>query len=152
MSDDEVGYGKPPKHTQFKPGQSGNPKGKPKGCKNRRTLMDEELNKIVKIKEGSKVKSVTKKEAMLMKLMQDALNGKPHAVKLVLKEVDFLEMYPPITHQEITWGEEQKLLMAELTGYQKEEDEKQKKAEETEKELAELKKLLNELKKTNDIG
>ena len=30
----EVGYGKPPKSTQFKPGRSGNPKGRTKGSRN----------------------------------------------------------------------------------------------------------------------
>lgn len=114
MKNYEIGYAKPPKHTQYKPGQSGNSQGRAKGCKNRRTLMNEELNKLVKIKEGTKVKSVTKKEAMLMKLMQDAMNGKPHAVKVVLREIDFLETHPPQSTEILTWDEEEKLLLKEL--------------------------------------
>ena len=30
----EVGYGRPPQHTQFRPGQSGNPAGRRKGVRN----------------------------------------------------------------------------------------------------------------------
>lgn len=47
----EVGYKRPPKHSQFKPGESGNKKGRPKGTKNFDTIFDEQLNatRLVKI-------------------------------------------------------------------------------------------------------
>jgi hypothetical protein len=39
----KVGYGRPPKHSQFAPGRSGNLNGRPKGSKNMTTLLQEEL-------------------------------------------------------------------------------------------------------------
>ena len=50
----EVGYKKPPKHTQFKKGQIANPKGRPKGAKSLPTLVDEELSAQVKVRIGSR--------------------------------------------------------------------------------------------------
>src|SRR5262249_2514390 len=44
-----VGYGNPPQATQFKPGQSGNPGGRPKGSKNFASLIESELNKRIDI-------------------------------------------------------------------------------------------------------
>ena len=35
----EIGYCKPPKHTRFKPGQSGHPSGRPPGQLNFRTAV-----------------------------------------------------------------------------------------------------------------
>ena len=55
-----VGYGRPPEETRFKPGQSGNPKGRPKGSKNLRTLFAEELRRSVTLKENGKTRRVPK--------------------------------------------------------------------------------------------
>ena len=52
--DYEVGYGRPPKDKQFKKGQSGNPKGRPKGSRNFRTDLQEELQMQVQVTENGK--------------------------------------------------------------------------------------------------
>ena len=66
-SDDEyeVGYGKPPKSGQFKPGQSGNKKGRPKGRKNFETEFLEELYEKVPIKENGKETKVSKQRLVV---------------------------------------------------------------------------------------
>ena len=51
-SDYEVGYGKPPGHTRFAKGQSGNPRGRPPGAKSFTTLLDEALNERVLVEEN----------------------------------------------------------------------------------------------------
>lgn len=81
--DDKVGYGKPPKHSRFKKGVSGNPKGRPKGRKNLATQLLAELNKKVTVREGDKVLRVSKAEAMFKSLMQRAIKGDTKASSLV---------------------------------------------------------------------
>lgn len=49
-NDYEVGYKKPPKHSQFKKGQSGNKKGRPKGSKNANTLIHEIANEVITVR------------------------------------------------------------------------------------------------------
>ena len=58
-SDDyEVGYGRPPKHGQFPPGKSGNPKGRPSRHRNFRLVLETVLNETVRMREGEKVRLV----------------------------------------------------------------------------------------------
>src|SRR5260370_27753852 len=47
-----VGYGKPPRHTRFTRGQSGNPRGRAPGAKNMKTLLSEALNECVIVTEN----------------------------------------------------------------------------------------------------
>jgi len=81
----KVGYGKPPKHTQFKPGNSGNPDGRPKGVKNLATDLVDELGEKVLVTEGSKQVTITKQRAMIKSLMAKALKGDVRAVNTLVK-------------------------------------------------------------------
>src|SRR5205814_10537808 len=69
----QVGYRKPPEGTRFKPGQSGNPKGRPKGVRNFETDLDETLRELVDVNKGGVRRRVTNQKAMLINLLQKAL-------------------------------------------------------------------------------
>ena len=84
QNDDDVGFGKPPKHTQFKPGQSGNPAGRPKGAKNLKTDLEEELRELITVREGGNQKIVSKQRAMLKSLTAKAVQGDPRAAAIVI--------------------------------------------------------------------
>jgi hypothetical protein len=88
MSEDrsyEVGFGKPPKHTRFKPGQSGNPKGRKPGSKNVMTLLEETLFDPVKVRENGKVRRVPAIQACLLNLRNQAIKGDPKALDRVVR-------------------------------------------------------------------
>ncbi len=72
--DYEIGYGKPPKYTQFKPGRSGNAKGRPKGAKNLKTDLKEKLQEKIAIKESGAPKTVSKQRAMIKAQMVEAVH------------------------------------------------------------------------------
>ena len=77
----EVGYGKPPKKTQFKPGQSGNPKGRTKGSKNGiYTYIQRELNSSITLTDGS---HITKEQGLARQLTNKALRGDIQSQKLL---------------------------------------------------------------------
>ncbi len=85
MSDEyEVGHGKPPKHTQFKESQSGNPKGRPKGSNNFRTDVKHTLKEPVRLNKGGKRKTVSTQEAALLRLREKALSGDARALERLL--------------------------------------------------------------------
>jgi len=83
--DYEIGYRKPPKHSQFKAGRSGNPRGRPKGRKNGATLLEEALGKKITVSEQGRRKTVSSYEAMIMQLVIKAVKGDLKAVDKVIK-------------------------------------------------------------------
>jgi hypothetical protein len=80
----EVGYGKPPLHTRFKRGRSGNPRGRPRGEKNLSTLLNEALNEPVVVTENSGLKRISKRQAAFKQLVNEAAKGNWRALKLLV--------------------------------------------------------------------
>ena len=81
----EVGFGKPPAGSQFKKGQSGNPRGRRKGSRNLKTDLLEELHDRIAVSERGKRRTLTKQQALLKRLMQEALSGNLKATALLLQ-------------------------------------------------------------------
>jgi hypothetical protein len=90
-----VGYGRPPVNSQFKPGQSGNPRGRPKQQKNIATILDDALRKKIRIRRGNKVYSVTKLEAAFEVILNKALAGDHHAFAKLIQVLDKLGGFLP---------------------------------------------------------
>ena len=88
---DRVGYGRPPKHSQFKPGHSGNPKGRPKGAKNEATIWRNVFNKRVAIREGGRQRKVSLLEAMILKFVENALKGNTKTAAFALNRYRLAE-------------------------------------------------------------
>lgn len=91
-SDDyEVGYRKPPKSGQFKPG-NGLGKGRPKGAKNMKTIVMGALTAKVTAKIDGKVQKATKIETSMHQLANKAIAGDLKAIDMV---ANHYERYGP---------------------------------------------------------
>jgi hypothetical protein len=97
---DEVGYKRPPRHTRFKPGQSGNLKGRPKGTKNFATVMDKELSTKIEVTENGRRRRISKREAIVKQTVNKAASGDPKATVVLLNEARFHESQnqSPVAH------------------------------------------------------
>src|SRR5260370_3182332 len=85
--DYEVGYGRPPKATRFKPGQSGYPKGRPRQSKNGKTLLQQELNEVVFVNEGGRHRRMSKRQAYFKTMANRALKD-PRYAALLMKTME----------------------------------------------------------------
>ena len=81
----EVGYAKPPQYTRFRKGQSGNPKGRPKGLQSFARLARQAFNEKIAIKENGERRTITKLQAALKQLANKAASGDAAAIREVLR-------------------------------------------------------------------
>ena len=80
----DVGYGKPPGHTRFVKGQSGNPRGRPPGAKNLSTLLSDALNETVVVTENGGRRKVSKRQAIITQLVNRSATADFRAIKILL--------------------------------------------------------------------
>lgn len=82
--DYEVGYRRPPRHTQFRPGRSGNPRGRPRGSRGLKTDLHAELESKLTIQINGQPFTGTKQQLMLKALATRAAAGDVKAASIVL--------------------------------------------------------------------
>jgi translation initiation factor 1 (eIF-1/SUI1) len=108
-----VGYGRPPKATQFQSGQSGNPKGRPKGSINLATALDRALRERVTVVERGQQKSITKLEAAAKQLANKAASGDLRAFQFLLPQLALVDASLAVAPAEIA-AEDDKAIAASL--------------------------------------
>ena len=87
-SNGPVGYGRAPVERRFKPGQSGNPKGRPKNRKDVAGMLKDILERPIKIRGGSGVRNITMLQAILEVTANTAVAGDARALGFVMQVVE----------------------------------------------------------------
>ena len=82
--DYDVGYGKPPRHTRFVKGQSGNPRGRPPGAQNMKTLLIRALNELVVVTDHGGRRQVSKRQAIVTQIVNRAARPDFKAIPILL--------------------------------------------------------------------
>jgi hypothetical protein len=78
-----VGYKKPPLGTRFKPSKSGNPKGRPKGARNFKSDLRDELHQLIPVRDGDGEHKISKQRAFIRALVGAALEGDMRAAAIL---------------------------------------------------------------------
>lgn len=85
--DDKPGYRKPPRATRFKPGISGNPKGRPKQSNNVAAAINKQLDQRITVKVNGKSKRMTLSDVIAFKMVRTSADGDWAALSYLVKIV-----------------------------------------------------------------
>jgi hypothetical protein len=96
----EVGYGRPPKHSRFQTGVSGNPGGRPRKSKQIEHLIQKELDEKIVIKEGGRDRTITKREAIIKQFVNRAIKGDSKPLQMMLAHLEKNREVEPFTPTE----------------------------------------------------
>jgi hypothetical protein len=111
MAKSSTGYKKPPQHTQFKQGQSGNLKGRPKGSRNLSTELRAELKERISISEGGVKRMVSKQRGLVKTLYARSIKGDSKAMDQILKLIGtYLDDDLPLSRPEAISAEDQRVI------------------------------------------
>lgn len=84
IGEDTVGYGKPPRHSRFRKGESGNPSGRPKGARGLKADLKAELSERVRVTENGRTRRLTKQQLILKSLAARAAKGDNRATAKIV--------------------------------------------------------------------
>jgi hypothetical protein len=90
-ADYQVGFKRPPKASQFKKGESGNPHGRPKGTRNLKTDLAEELARRVRVTVDGRRRKISVQQAFVMSLSGRAIKGDARAATLLVNLIRQLD-------------------------------------------------------------
>jgi hypothetical protein len=91
---EQVGYGQPPLHSRFEKGRSGNPRGRPKGSRNLKSIILKRLFSLVDVRENGKSRRIPLLEAIFVKSSNDALQGRLKAFIDIFKLLQGANLFP----------------------------------------------------------
>jgi hypothetical protein len=91
----DVGYCRPPKGHQFKPGQSGNSKGRPRGAQSEATLLRELLHERIEVQQAGRTRRISTLKALLLRCRNAALGGDLKSLAFLLNRYGLVDGKDP---------------------------------------------------------
>jgi Family of unknown function (DUF5681) len=118
VADNRVGYRRPPRHSQFPPGQSGNPRGRPKGVKSLPDIVRKIVGQKVTVTENGRARRVPRLEAILLRAAGEASRGDAPALRLLLQLTErYGQSAQTGAEREMTGAEDIAILRRYLPGF-----------------------------------
>lgn len=116
--DYQVGYGRPPKHSRFKPGRSGNPKGRQKQSRNLKSVLTQVLHEPMEIRQGSRLRFLPAIEVVVRNTLARASRGEMRAVAslIVMMKQSGYSAEPAEGRQDLLGGVDPQEILREYFG------------------------------------